>query len=156
MNTIISKHDIKNLQMHLDQAVARAHQVEKDASIAEVELAKEQSTAPASKGLPGISTEDIANLKEVITTLEADCIDLQSEVSLNENNCRATDKTITSLETELQIICVEFEQWNYDWYSAQEYQRHDEQGPSHSTHPKREQPGPEKQKHEKHGHAHNP
>ena len=100
------------MQMNLEQAVARAHQAENDAANAEVELAKERSKALAPMGLPGTSTAELANLKEAITTLEADCIDLQNEVSLKEKNCRAKDETIKSLETELQIIRAEFEPWN--------------------------------------------
>ena len=86
--------------MNLDQAVARAHQAENDASIAEVELAKERSKAPAPVGLPGISTEELGNLKEVRTTLEADCIDQQKAVCFKEKNGRATYETIKPLETD--------------------------------------------------------
>lgn len=141
---IYLEQEIKNMQMHIGQAVARAHPAENDASVAEVELAKERSKALASMGLPGISTEEAANLKEVITTLEADCIDLQNEVRLQEKNCRANHKTTQSLETELQIIRAEFGQWNDDWYTAQYYKEHAEQGPSPSSHHKKEQHGPEK------------
>ena len=48
---IYLEHAIKKLQMNLDQAGARAHQAENDASIAEVELAKERSKAVASIGV---------------------------------------------------------------------------------------------------------
>ena len=85
MNMFISKKEFKSWQMNLDQAVARAHQAENDASLAEVELAKERRKAHAPVGSPGISSEEIANLKEVIATSEADCVDLQNDVRLQEN-----------------------------------------------------------------------
>lgn len=139
--------------MNIDQAVARAHQADHDASIVEIELAKERSKAPASTGLPGIAIEEVASLREVSTTLDTDCIDLQNEVRLQEKNGRATYKTNASPDTELQHIRAESEQWNYDWYTAQAYQAHAEQGPSPGSQQQKEQHGPEQQHTETADHA---
>lgn len=122
---------IKSLQAELDNSIAAMNQAENDASLAEAALIEERSKNSTIEAQPDPPGAEIKSLRKMLKTLEADCIALQDELNEKEKMCHSRDRTIKYLEVELDNSRAEFDQWNYDWYSAQDYQDDEEQEWSH-------------------------